>query len=299
MVVLLIEKSFFAVLWYRRPTVSKSPGARFSKSPETFRAHNSLCIFKTKVSRGTKRCSYFDFSQFPLQHVKRPGLHNKRVGVSGPKSFRDFGENGPLDKRHLFSLPCPTPYISLPLPILFSWYCTVEMRTRTFLTWFSSQQSPFRSSSQAACWSSRWRVGLQSKFLASCGTAGDETCCVIIGETWESFRGELGTFLVRQSPWSVFCFVFFLFANQYIRTISNDHCDMSFCLRGSEAYVQTAFQLGNAGVHNVPILWYDLPNNLSMENKCRYFCLAGMWFVLKEQKRGHQIQSQVQKFEYV
>ena len=121
MVVLLIEKSFFAVLWYRRPTVSKSPGARFSKSPETFRAHNSLCIFKTKVSRGTKRCSYFDFSQFPLQHVKRPGLHNKRVGVSGPKSFRDFGENGPLDKRHFFSLPCPTPYISLPLPSLFSY----------------------------------------------------------------------------------------------------------------------------------------------------------------------------------
>ena len=36
-----------------------------------------------------------------------------------------------------------------------------------------------------------------------------------------------------------------------------------------------------------------------MEYKCRYFCLSGMWFVLKEQKRGHQIQSKVQKFEYV
>ena len=35
----------------------------FPESPETFRAffgcHNSLCIFKTKASRGTKLCSYF------------------------------------------------------------------------------------------------------------------------------------------------------------------------------------------------------------------------------------------------
>ena len=37
----------------------------FLESPETFRAyfgwHNSLCIFKTKASRGTKLCSYFCF----------------------------------------------------------------------------------------------------------------------------------------------------------------------------------------------------------------------------------------------
>ena len=37
----------------------------FFESPETFRAHfgchNTLCIFKTKASRGTKLCSYFYF----------------------------------------------------------------------------------------------------------------------------------------------------------------------------------------------------------------------------------------------
>ena len=37
----------------------------FLESPETFRPHfewhNSLCILKTKASRGTKRCSYFYF----------------------------------------------------------------------------------------------------------------------------------------------------------------------------------------------------------------------------------------------
>ena len=48
----------------------------FLESPETFWAHfgrhNSLCIFKTKESRGTK---------LPLQHMKKLILQNKRVGV--------------------------------------------------------------------------------------------------------------------------------------------------------------------------------------------------------------------------
>ena len=84
---------------------------------------------------------------------------------------------------------------------------------------------------------------------------------------------------------SVFCFVLFCFSFCQsvllfgrISIISNDHFDVSFFffLHGSEAYMQTTFQLGNAGIQNVPILWYDLPNNLSMENKRRYFCLSGM-----------------------
>ena len=41
------------------------PRGLFLKSPETFRAyfgwHNSLCIFKTKASWGTKLCNYFYF----------------------------------------------------------------------------------------------------------------------------------------------------------------------------------------------------------------------------------------------
>ena len=41
-----------------RNTVS---GARFSKVPRLFGRNNSLCIIKTKESRDTKLCSYFDF----------------------------------------------------------------------------------------------------------------------------------------------------------------------------------------------------------------------------------------------
>ena len=41
------------------------PRGPFLESPETFRAYfgrnNSLCIFKTKASRGTKLCSYYYF----------------------------------------------------------------------------------------------------------------------------------------------------------------------------------------------------------------------------------------------
>ena len=46
------------------------------ESPETFRAyfgwHNSLCIFKTKASRGTKLCSYFHF--YPLYNIWKDQL---------------------------------------------------------------------------------------------------------------------------------------------------------------------------------------------------------------------------------
>ena len=45
----------------------------------SFGWHNSLCIFKVRASRGTKLCSYFNFC-FPLQHMRRPVLQNKRVG---------------------------------------------------------------------------------------------------------------------------------------------------------------------------------------------------------------------------
>ena len=41
-----------------------APGAQFSKVPRFFgriSGDNSLCIFKTKASRGTKLGSYFDF----------------------------------------------------------------------------------------------------------------------------------------------------------------------------------------------------------------------------------------------
>ena len=74
----------------------------FLESSETFRAlfggHNSLCVFKTKASRGAKFCSYLISIPFTTQ--KRPALLNKRIGVlengsSSPKNSRDFRETGP------------------------------------------------------------------------------------------------------------------------------------------------------------------------------------------------------------
>ena len=41
-------------------TFPRRPGARFSKVPNLFGWHNSLCIFKTKVFRVSKLCSYFN-----------------------------------------------------------------------------------------------------------------------------------------------------------------------------------------------------------------------------------------------
>ena len=68
-----------------------------------------------------------------------------------------------------------------------------------------------------------------------------------------------------------------------ISTISNDHCDVSFFFffffffsHGSEAYVQTAFQLGNAGIQNVPICGTSFQIIFKWKKKCRYFCLSGM-----------------------
>ena len=60
------------------------PWGLFLESPETFRAYfgwdNSLCIFETKASQGTKLCRYFYFL-LPLQHVKRYALQNKQVVI--------------------------------------------------------------------------------------------------------------------------------------------------------------------------------------------------------------------------
>ena len=70
----------------------------FLESPETFRAHfgwhNSLCIFKTKASRGTKLCSYFNFytlcniwkDQGPVPQRK----DNSIPGINVPYSRDNF-----------------------------------------------------------------------------------------------------------------------------------------------------------------------------------------------------------------
>ena len=60
----------------------RTPGARFSEVPKTFRVffkwYNSLCIFKTKAFRDTKLCSYLNF--YSLYNVWKDQLH--RIGES-------------------------------------------------------------------------------------------------------------------------------------------------------------------------------------------------------------------------
>ena len=82
------------------------PRGPFLESPETFRAHfgwhNSLCIFKTKASRGTKLCSYFNF--YLLYNIRTEQLY--RVSRSefhewlfGPEILSGLSKNGPLLRK--------------------------------------------------------------------------------------------------------------------------------------------------------------------------------------------------------
>jgi len=75
----------------------------FLESPETFRAlfgwHNSLCILKTKASRGTELCIYYKIYSF--YNVWKDQLY--RISGSdfykwlfGPEKFLGLLKNGPL-----------------------------------------------------------------------------------------------------------------------------------------------------------------------------------------------------------
>jgi len=92
-----------------------SSRARFLESPETFRAHfgwhNSLCVFKTKASWGTKLCSYFNFYSLYKYYEKVSFTEwagrSFTNGFSGPKSLQDFREMGPYSQTHPWKLkPC-------------------------------------------------------------------------------------------------------------------------------------------------------------------------------------------------
>ena len=85
----------------------------FLESPETFLAHfgwhNSLCIFKTKASRGTKLCSYFNFYTLcniwkdQLYRISRSTFHELLLG-SG--KFSGLSRNWPQFRRiDAFPLP--------------------------------------------------------------------------------------------------------------------------------------------------------------------------------------------------
>ena len=76
------------------------PGARFSKVPKLFGWHNSLCIFKTKVFRDMKLCSYFNlYSLYNIWNEKISFTEwagrSFTNDFSGPKSSRDFRETDP------------------------------------------------------------------------------------------------------------------------------------------------------------------------------------------------------------
>jgi len=74
----------------------------FLESPATFRAHfgwhNSLCIFKTKASRGTKLCSYFYFHSLyniwkdQLCCISRSEFYE---WLFEPEKFSGLSRNGP------------------------------------------------------------------------------------------------------------------------------------------------------------------------------------------------------------
>ena len=86
------------------------PRGPFLESPETFRAHfgwrNSLCIFKTKASRGTKLWSYFNF--YSLYNIWK----DQPYRISGSEFcqwFSGLSRNGPqvLNSSCLRSLSGP------------------------------------------------------------------------------------------------------------------------------------------------------------------------------------------------
>ena len=80
----------------------------FLETPETFREHfgwhNSLCIFKTKVSWGTKLCCCFNF--YSLNNIWKDQLY--RISGSefykwlfGPGKFSGLSRNRPLARLKL------------------------------------------------------------------------------------------------------------------------------------------------------------------------------------------------------
>ena len=79
--VLNLRRVTFVSLRAGRPDL---PGARFSEVPKLFGRHNSLCVFKTKVVRGEKLHSYFNFPS--LYNIWKVQLYT----ISGTKFYKWF-----------------------------------------------------------------------------------------------------------------------------------------------------------------------------------------------------------------
>ena len=108
----------------------------FLEGPETFRAyfgwHNSLCIFKTEASRGTKLRSYFYF--YSLYNIWKDQLC--RISrtyfyewLFGHEKFSGLSRNGPLMTRRVRS----SKFRSLPLHQNHPWQAS-EGASRLFCT---------------------------------------------------------------------------------------------------------------------------------------------------------------------
>ena len=123
--------------WNRQRNCCWAP---FLKSPENFRAHfgwhNSLCIFKTKASRGRKLCSYFTF--YSLYNIWKDQLF--RIGrlefnewLSSSKSFRTYEKPRRINYGEIVYLLRESTYIKI-LPLF---WCKLES-----LSFSRLQQTP-------------------------------------------------------------------------------------------------------------------------------------------------------------
>ena len=119
------------------------PWSPFLGSPETFRAyfgwHNSLCIFTTKASRGTKLCkvflnfySLYNMWTDQLYRVSRSEFHE---WLFGPEKFSGFSRNGPHPQKYLSLFP-----IFLSLGYLL--FLVAESIIQSRLVFHCFQQSP-------------------------------------------------------------------------------------------------------------------------------------------------------------
>ena len=122
----------------------------FLESPETFRAHfgshNSLCIFKTKASRGTKLCSYFNL--YSLYKLWKDQLY--RISGSqfyewlfGPEKFSGLSGNRPLDTFEF----CSQLYLTARAAVV----STTTSYINNLLTKRSRLYSPFKK--RTCCYS--------------------------------------------------------------------------------------------------------------------------------------------------
>ena len=110
----------------------RAPGACFSKGPNLFGWHSSLCIFKTKMSRVTKLCSYLNF--YSLYNIWKDQLYR----ISGSEFYEWLF--GPVKFTGL--LRNETPQVWRPLVARNNIIChtwRTKLHSYQFLSWVQSK----------------------------------------------------------------------------------------------------------------------------------------------------------------